>query len=83
MTYLYKKVNCDSLPCSYLYVALLIVKKKKRNQAMDNKSQNKKKKLCFEANLTFSPPKYKSSFFSFLPFKTFMTKYVYRQQNQA
>lgn len=70
MTYLYKKVNCDSLPCPYLYVALLIVKKKKRNQAMDNKSQNKKKKLCFEANLTFSPQSI-NLFFFFPPFLNF------------
>lgn len=81
MAYLYKKVNCDSLACCpYLYVALLIVKGKKK-QAMDNKSQNTKKKLCFEADFYFFPPKIIYIFFHFFPFLTFMTKYVYDQHN--
>lgn len=81
MPYLYKKVNCDSLACCpYLYVALLIVKGKKK-QAMDNKSQNTKKSYALKPIFTFFPPKIIYIFFHFLPFLTFMTKYVYDQHN--
>lgn len=72
MPYLYKKVNCDSLACCpYLYVALLIVKGKKNQQAMDNKSQNTKKKLCFEADFYFFPSKNNLYLFSFPPIFNF------------